>query len=125
MAALGNDVFDSGLNILTNNSEKLVILSADPGLVYSNIAANSLGSKVSPTVSVPADRSGGGREVTISAISDGNVVCTGTVTATHFALVDDTNSRILASQVLNASQAVTNGNTFSLTALTIGIPDPA
>lgn len=123
MAALHNDVFDNGLNILHNNTEKVVILSADPGLTYANIASNLLGSKTTPTVSAPADRTGGGREVTLSAITDGSVTATGT--ATYFAFVDDTNSKVLASQALASSQAVTQNNTFTLTETKIGMPDPS
>jgi len=61
--------------------------------------------------------------VTIAAITDGAVTATGT--ATHYAIVDTVNSRLLATGSLSASQAVTNGNTFTLTSTTIGIPDPA
>lgn len=123
MAALHDDVFDSGLSVLNANVENLHILSADPGLTWSNIATYSLGSKAAPTVSTPADRTGGGREVSVSAISDGSVSADGT--ATHFALTDDSATKILASGPLAASQAVTNGNAFTLTSFTIGIPDPA
>ena len=122
MPALHDDVFDNGLNVLPD-TENLYILSADPGLTWENIASYKLGSKAAPGVSAPADRTGGGREVTVSAISDGSVTATGT--ATHFALTDDSASKILASGALSASQAVTNGNTFTLTAFDIGIPDPA
>ena len=123
MPALHDDVFDNGLNVLPGNTETLYILSADPGLIWADIANYKLGSKAAPAISAPADRTGGGREVTVSAISDGSVTATGT--ATHFALTDDSASKILASGALSASQAVTNGNTFTLTAFDIGIPDPA
>ena len=65
----------------------------------------------------------GGREVTASAISDGSISGSGTVT--HYAIVDTTNSRLLATGSLSASQSVTSGNTFSLASFTIGIPDPS
>lgn len=123
MAALHDDVFDSGLSQLSTLTETLYILSADPGLTWANIATYALGSKSSPTVGSPADRSGGGREVTVSAITDGNVTATGT--ASHYALTDDSATKILASGALSSSQSVTSGNTFTLTSFTIGIPDPA
>ena len=123
MADLGNTVFDSGLNQLNSLTENLYILSGDPGLTWSNIAALGLGSKASPTVSVAAERGAGGRESTITAITDGSV--TGTGTATHWALTDDSATLILATQSLASSQAVTSGNTFTLTEFTVGIPDPA
>ena len=123
MAALHNDVFDSGLNTLDTDTENLVILSADPGLTWGNIATYLLGTKSAPAVSASADRSGGGREVTISAITDGTVSATGT--ASHWAMTDDSATKILASGALSASQSVTSGNDFTLAEFTIGIPDPA
>jgi hypothetical protein len=50
---------------------------------------------------------------------------TGTGTASHYAIVDTVNSRLLAAGALSAPQAVTDGNVFTLTAFDIGIPDPA
>ena len=75
------------------------------------------------SIAAPSDRSGGGREVIVSAISDGSV--TGNGTATHYAIVDVSNTRLLATGSLTASQVVASGNTFSLGSFTIGIPDPA
>ena len=66
---------------------------------------------------------GWGREVVVAAISDGSV--TGNGTATHYAIVDTVNSRLLATGSLSASQVVASGNTFTLGSFTIGIPDPA
>ena len=123
MAALHNDVFDNGLSSIDDNTENLHILSADPGLTWSNIATYLLGTKATPTINVPSDRSAGGREIIIDAISDGIVL--GTDTATHFALTDDSEEKILVSGELAASQAVTSGNAFTLTSFTVGIPDPA
>lgn len=120
---LHDDVFDNGLNTLTNNTEKLYILKADPGLTWSNIATHAVGNKATPTVGSPGDRSGGGRKVTVSAITDGAV--TATETATHYALTDDSATKILASGDLASSQAVTSGNVFTLASFDIGIPDPA
>jgi len=123
MASLHNDVFDNGLNVIKNDTKNLYLLKADPGLLWSNIALHKLGTKAAPAIVAPADRLGGGREVVISAIPDGAV--TGTNTATHFALTDDSNSRILASGTISASQVVTAGNIFTLTEFSIGIPNPA
>jgi hypothetical protein len=83
----------------------------------------TLGNSTSLSIAAPSDRTGGGREVVIAAISDGSV--SGTGTATHYAIVDTSNSRLLATGSLSASQSVTSGNTFSLASFTIGIPDPA
>lgn len=123
MASLHDDVFDNGLSAIDDNTENLYILSADPGLTWANIASYGLGSKATPAIAAPSDKAGGGREVVVSAISDGSV--TGTGTASHFALTDDSATKILASGALASSQAVTSGNTFTLTEFAIGIPDPS
>ena len=123
MAALNDDVFDNGLSAIDDNTENLYILSADPGLTWGNIATYALGVKATPTIAAPADRTGGGRQVTVSAITDGSV--TGTGTASHWALTDDSATKILATGALSASQAVTSGNVFTLNEFEIGIPDPA
>lgn len=123
MASLSNNVFDNGLNYIDANCENLVILSNDPGLTWGNIATYLLGTKAAPTIAVPTDRSGGGREVVISAITDGSVSATGT--ASHWALTDDSATEILATGSLSATQSVTSGNTFTLTEFAVGIPDPA
>ncbi len=125
MPYLNDRVLDNGLAVLNAEANALHICSAEPATYAEATAAGnkSLGSKATPTVSVPAARSGGGREVTISAVADGSVGSSGT--ATHWALVDTVNSRLLAAGALAASQAVTAGNTFTLTSFKIGIPGPA
>lgn len=122
MPAIHDDVFDNGLSYLAN-AENLVILSADPGLTWANIASYLLGTKASPTINSPSDRGAGGREVIVDAITDGSV--SGTGSAAFFALTDDSASKILVSGPLNSVQSVTNGNTFTLTSFSVGIPDPA
>ena len=120
---LHNDVLDAAVNVVINNTEKLYILSADPGLVWGNIATYALGNKTPPAFGSIADRSGGGREVEVAAITDGSVTANGT--ASHYACTDDSASKILATGDLGATQVVTQGNTFTLQAFKIGIPDPA
>ena len=45
-------------------------------------------------------------------------------TATHWAIVKaSATSRLLATGTLDASQVVTSGNPFTLTALAVGVPD--
>ena len=120
-AQFNNLVYDAALDYIDDNCEKLHILSADPGVTWANIATYTLGTKTPPAIAVPEDATSG-RKIVVSAITDGTV--SGTGTATHFALTDDTGTEILCSQALNASQDVTDGNTFTLTELEINIPDP-
>lgn len=126
MASLANTVLDDGLSQLSSAgglTENLYITSAEATTYAEAFTTYKLGTKATPTISAPADRSGGGREVVASAITDGTVDTTGT--ATHYALTDNSASLLLATGALSASQAVTATNTFTLTSFAIGIPDPA
>lgn len=120
---LHDDIFDTGLSQLTTVVENLYICSQQPTTFTEASSTYALGSKASPTITGPTDGgAGGGRQVTVSAISDGSVTADGT--ATHFALTDDSLSKLLVAANLASSQAVTNGNPFTLTAINIQIPDP-
>jgi hypothetical protein len=122
MATLDNRVFDNGLTVLDTEANAIHITSAE-ATSFANVSSVTLGNSTSLSIGAPQDRSGGGREVVVASISDGSV--TGTGTATHYAIVDTSNSRLLATGSLTASQAVTSGNTFTLSSVSIGIPDPA
>jgi len=123
MAWLGNEVLDAALNLIDSTTENLYICSQEPTTFAGASSTYKLGVKATPTISASGDRGAGGREITISAITDGSVTATGT--ATHWALTDDSGSVLLVTGALSASQSVTSGNTFTLTECTIGIPDPA
>lgn len=123
MATLNDRVFDNGLTVLDTEANAIHITSQE-ATTYANATSTfTLGNSTSLSIGAPQDRTGGGREVVVAAISDGSV--TGTGTATHYAIVDTVNSRLLATGSLAASQSVTSGNTFTLSSVTIGIPDPA
>jgi hypothetical protein len=123
MASLADRVFDNGLTVLDTEANRIDITSQESTTYTEATSTHTLGNSTSLSIAAPSDRSGGGREVVVSAISDGSV--SGTGTATHYAIVDTSNSRLLATGSLSASQSVTSGNTFSLASFTIGIPDPA
>jgi hypothetical protein len=123
MATLNDRVFDNGLTVLDVEATRIDICSTEPATYAEATSTYTLGNSTSLSIGAPADRSGGGREVTVAAISDGSVTATGT--AAYYAIVDTLNSRLLATGSLSASQVVTSGNTFTLTSVTIGIPDPA
>jgi hypothetical protein len=122
MATLNDRVFDNGLTVLDTEANKIVITSQEATTYTEANATYTLGDSTSLSIGVPQDRSGGGREVVVAAITDGSV--TGTGTATHYAILDTANTRLLATSTLTASQAVTTGNTFTLSSVSIGIPDP-
>ena len=46
-------------------------------------------------------------------------------TATHWAIIDETNDKLLAAGALDSSESVTSGNTFTLPEFDIEQPDPS
>ncbi len=123
MATLADRVYDNGLTVLDTEANRIDITSQEATTYTEATSTYTLGNSTSLSIGAPADGDTSGRKVTAAAISDGSV--TGTGTASHFAVVDTTNSRLLATGSLSASQAVTSGNTFTLAAFDIEIPDPA
>lgn len=117
---LDDRVFDLGLNVLDTEVNKIVLCSQLPTNFTEANATYALASKTSYAVGSPANRSGGGREVVCPAVTDGTVAVTGT--ATHAALVDTVNSRLLYAKALTAPQSVTASNTWTCTAFDIGSP---
>ena len=120
MSFLSDNVRDDGLQQLTNNVNELHICSQEPTTFTEATSTYTLGNKTNPTVSAPQAGDTSGREVQMSAFSDGSVTADGT--ATHYAWVDTVNSTLYVAEALSASQAVTNGNTFSLGAHDVTIP---
>jgi len=123
MAFIDDRVFDLGLTVLDTEVDELHITLQQATSFIDATITSSLGSSATVSIGAPQDRTGGGREVVIGAISDGAVSTSGT--ATHYALVDTVNSRLLAAGSLGFSQPVTSGNTFTLLLGSVGIPDPA
>jgi hypothetical protein len=123
MAFINDRVFDNGLTVLDTEANRLDICSQEPTTYTEATSTYTLGNKTSLTVNAPQDGVSNGRRVRVSAITDGTVTATGT--ATHWAVVDTSNSRLLATGALSASQAVTNGNVFTLTEFSVTIPDAA
>ena len=123
MAVYLNDVeLDAGLNSIQDNVGALHICSALPATYAEATSTYSLGSKTSPSVAEPSDKSGGGREIVVAAITDGTVSSDGT--ASYWALVKTTaTTRLLAAGNIDVPQAVTTGNPFTLTAFPVGFPD--
>lgn len=126
MATLNDRVFDNGLTVLDTEANRLDICSSEPTTYAAATSTLSLGNAAGgsfPGVSAPADRTGGGRKVTVSAVTSGTVSATGT--ASFYAISDTVNSRLLATGSISNAQSVTSGNTFTLSSFDIGIPDPA
>jgi len=123
MATLANRVYDNGLSVLDTEANRLDLCSAEPTTYTEATSTNTLGNTTSITISAPEDGDTSGRKVRLNAISGASV--TGSGTATHFAISDTSNSRLLATGSITPTQAIISGNTFSLTAVDIEIPDPS
>jgi len=122
MAFINDSALDAALNDI-NDGDRVDICSSEPSNYTEATSTNTLGNKTSVSVGSPAAGDTSGRKVTIPAITDGSVTADGT--ASHWALSDVTGTELKAAQDLTSTQAVTNGNDFSLGALDIEFPDPS
>lgn len=126
MAAYLNDrVFDLGLTVLDTEADALHLCSQQP-TTYEEVTTYSLANSTTFSIGAPEARSPNGRKVVVAAIdasNPGTVTVTGT--ASHYAIVDTANTRLLAAAPMNAPQALTAGNNFTTGAVDIGIPAPA
>lgn len=116
-------VLDNGLTVLDTEADKIVLCSQEPTTYTEANSTYILGAKTFSTGAAfgsPAAGSPNGRKVSSTAITDGAI--SGTGTATNWAVVDTANTRLLAVGSLSSSQAVTNGNTFSLPSFDIRLP---
>ena len=111
------NVLDSGLSWLTTNGTRLDITKTEATTYEQATSTYTLGYKPTTTGS-PTTRSSG-RKVVVAAISGASV--TGSDTAAYWALTNGSDT-LCATGSLSAPQAVTTGNTFSLAAFDIGIP---
>lgn len=105
------------------NANNLYICSQEPVTFTGATTTYKLGTKTSISIGAPADRTPSGRKVTVASFSNGTVDASGT--ATHWALTKTTGSVLMATGALASSQGVTSGNSFSLAAFDIGVPDAA
>lgn len=121
MVAFFNDrVFDNGLTVLDTEADKFYVCSAQPATYAEATSTYALGNKTSISIGSPTDGTTG-RKVVVGAITSGSVTANGT--ATHYAIVDSSNSRLLVASALTQSQVLTSGNTFSTGTIDFTIPD--
>jgi hypothetical protein len=124
MPYINDLLLDLPLQELETSGTRLDICSQEPATYTEATSTYTLGNKTAITYTGPADRAPNGRKTTVDAISGGTV--TGTGTASHWAVSKPTATTALyAAGALSSSQAVTSGNTFTLTAFDVGIPDAA
>ena len=124
MASISDYVLDAALSKLDTEANAIHITSQEATSYAEATSTYTLGSATTISILAPQNRtaSGGGREVVLENVTGGNVSADGD--ASHFAIIDSSNSRLLATGALATAQTVTTGNTFTLSSITIGIPDP-
>lgn len=123
MPTLNDRVFDNGLTVLDTEANRVDICSQEPTTYTAATSTYTLGNTTSISISAPTNGDTSGRKVTLAAISGASV--SGTGAATHYAISDTSNTRLLVTGSLSASQSVTSGNTFSLNAVDIELNDPS
>lgn len=123
MATIADYVLDAALTKLDTEADRIDITSQEATTYAEATSTYTLGNSTSLSFGAPQDGDTSGRKVTAAAITDGSV--TGTGTATHFAITDVSATRLLATGSLTTSQGVTSGNTFTIAAFDVEIPDPA
>jgi len=112
------------LDYADTNGTRVDICSQEPA-TYGEATTDgtySLGNKTGLNTGAPEAGGVDGRKVTVPAITDGDVTETGT--ATHWALTDGS-AILVATGALTSSQGVTDGNTFTLDAISLTIRDAA
>ena len=122
MAFISDEVFDQGLDYADANGTRIDICSAEPTTYAAATSTLSLGNKTGMNTGATEDGATDGRRVIVPAITDGNVTATGM--ATHWALTDGS-ATLIATGALSNPQDVTNGNPFTLDAISITIRDAA
>jgi hypothetical protein len=123
MATISDYVLDAALTKLDTEADRIDITSQEVTTYAEATSTYTLGNSTSLSFGAPQDGDTSGRKVTAAAITDGTV--TGSGSATHFAIVDVSASRLLATGSLTTPQSVTSGNSFTIAAFDVEIPDPA
>lgn len=120
-----DDVLDAALNYIKNNGNRLTICSQAP-TTYTEATSTYKLADVdisSSDYTGPANGDSSGRKLTVNAQSGITVDTSGT--ATHVAIVDTTDSKLLLVTEISNSQSLTAGNTCSTSAFDDEIADPS
>jgi len=113
MATISDYVLDAALSKLDTEADRIDITSQEATTYTEATSTYTLGNSTSLSFGAPEDGDTSGRKTTAAAITDGSVTATGT--ATHFAIVDVSATRLLATGSLTASQSVATTGTGTIT----------
>ena len=123
MATISDYVLDAALSKLDTEANRIDITSQEATTYAEATSTYTLGNSTSLSFGAPTNGDTSGRKVTAAVITDGSV--TGSGSATHYAVVDTANSRLLCTGSLTTPQTVTSGNSFTIASFDVEIPDPA
>jgi len=116
---INDEAFDQGLDYIIAQNDCRIDITSQVATNYSEATTedtHSVGFKAGLTVGATEAADVDGRKVVVPEITNGEVTVTDT--ATHWALTDGA-AILLATGELTSSQAVTDGNSFSLDAIDI------
>ncbi len=120
MPLLNDRVMDNGLTVLDTEANRLHLCTSEP-TTFAGAATASLGNFTLAAGDITLGAgSPNGRQANVLALSGANATATGT--ASHYAITDTVNSRLLATSSLSATQSITSGNPITTTAFNIRIP---
>ena len=123
MATISDYVLDAALSKLDTEANRIDITGTEATTYAEATSTLTLGNSTSVSFGAPQDGDTSGRKTTCAAISDGSV--TGSGVASFYAITDTVNSRLLCTGSLTTPQSVVSGNTFTVAAFDVEIPDPA
>lgn len=120
-----NDVLDGALNIVKNNATRMTACSAEPTTYAEGNATYALAAvTVASGDFTNADGDTSGRKCTVAAKS--GVLIDASGTATHIALLDVTNSKLLYVTTCTSQALTANGsNTVDFPSWKFEIADPS
>lgn len=119
---LSDDALDYGLDAFLIANKILVCIGFPR--TYAQANNQKLGAKDmgigGVIASGPVDASPSGRKITTAAVSNGPITTNGTPQC--WAIIDEANTRLLATGVMTGSEAYTTMDAFNLEAFTINLP---
>jgi hypothetical protein len=121
--SIHDDVLDAALNYIKNNATRLCVDNAQPTTYTEAITTYKLAIKTisSSDFTGPSDGDTNGRKIRSNQQTGINVDTSGT--ATHVALADNANSKLLLVTTCT-SQVLTSGNTVTVPVFDDEIADP-
>lgn len=124
---LHDDVLDALLIEIADNGDRLFVCSAEPGTYTEASSTYMLASHNLTTGDglgdfVIADDPSSGRRLTLA--QQATIAITNTGTATHVAVCDAGNTKVLHVTTLSSSQALSSGNTVTVDPVYVTAQDP-